>query len=80
VQANGKVVLILNPVPLTQQAAQPQNFSARVIAEPVRKTPLIMIVDDSLTVRKITTRLLTRVGYDVITAKDGVDALESSPI
>jgi chemosensory pili system protein ChpA (sensor histidine kinase/response regulator) len=35
-----------------------------------------MIVDDSLTVRKITSRTLTRAGFDVITAKDGIDALE----
>jgi chemosensory pili system protein ChpA (sensor histidine kinase/response regulator) len=38
--------------------------------------PLIMVVDDSLTVRKITGRLLEREGYKVVTAKDGVDALE----
>ncbi len=38
--------------------------------------PVVVIVDDSLTVRKVTSRLLTRVGYEVITAKDGVDALE----
>ena len=35
-----------------------------------------MVVDDSLTVRKITSRLLEREGYQVITAKDGLDALE----
>jgi chemosensory pili system protein ChpA (sensor histidine kinase/response regulator) len=35
-----------------------------------------MIVDDSLTVRKITSRLLTREGYMVIAAKDGLDALQ----
>ena len=35
-----------------------------------------MVVDDSLTVRKITSRLLTRENYQVLTAKDGVDALE----
>jgi len=38
--------------------------------------PTIIIVDDSLTVRKITSRLLAREGYQVMTAKDGVDALE----
>jgi CheY-like chemotaxis protein len=38
--------------------------------------PTVMVVDDSLTVRKITGRLLEREGYRVITAKDGVDALE----
>jgi chemosensory pili system protein ChpA (sensor histidine kinase/response regulator) len=35
-----------------------------------------MVVDDSLTVRKITSRLLARSGYQVVTAKDGLDALE----
>ena len=35
-----------------------------------------MVVDDSLTVRKISGRLLARHGYHVLTAKDGVDALE----
>ncbi|HRD91778.1 MAG TPA: response regulator, partial [Accumulibacter sp.] len=38
--------------------------------------PTVMIVDDSLTVRKITSRLLARERYQVMTAKDGVDALE----
>jgi chemosensory pili system protein ChpA (sensor histidine kinase/response regulator) len=35
-----------------------------------------MVVDDSLTVRKITGRLLAREGYQVLLAKDGVEALE----
>ena len=35
-----------------------------------------MIVDDSLTVRKIAGRLLMREGFDVVTAKDGLDALQ----
>ena len=35
-----------------------------------------MIVDDSLTIRKITSRLLTRAGFAVSTARDGVDALQ----
>jgi chemosensory pili system protein ChpA (sensor histidine kinase/response regulator) len=38
--------------------------------------PTVMVVDDSLTVRKITSRLLAREGYEVILAKDGVDGLE----
>jgi chemosensory pili system protein ChpA (sensor histidine kinase/response regulator) len=35
-----------------------------------------MVVDDSLTVRKVTQRLLEREGFRVLLAKDGVDALE----
>jgi chemosensory pili system protein ChpA (sensor histidine kinase/response regulator) len=42
----------------------------------VAAQPTVMVVDDSLTVRKITSRLLTREGYQVVLAKDGVDALE----
>ena len=37
--------------------------------------PTIMVVDDSLTVRRVTQRLLERQGYTVLLAKDGVDAL-----
>lgn len=41
-----------------------------------RSVPLVMVVDDSLTVRKITSRMLTREGFEVVTAKDGVDGLQ----
>jgi chemosensory pili system protein ChpA (sensor histidine kinase/response regulator) len=35
-----------------------------------------MVVDDSITMRKVTSRVLENHNYEVITAKDGVDALE----
>lgn len=38
--------------------------------------PLILVVDDSVTVRKVTSRILKRQGYQVATAKDGVEALK----
>jgi len=38
--------------------------------------PLVLVVDDSLTVRRVTQRLLTREGYRVTLAKDGLEALE----
>jgi chemosensory pili system protein ChpA (sensor histidine kinase/response regulator) len=77
VQGDGKVVLILNPVPLLQQVeGAHQEAAPAAVVEPVRRVPVVMVVDDSLTVRKITTRLLSRAGYQVVTAKDGVDALE----
>lgn len=42
----------------------------------LRTQNIIMVVDDSLTVRRVTQRLLAREGYQVVLAKDGVDALE----
>jgi chemosensory pili system protein ChpA (sensor histidine kinase/response regulator) len=41
-----------------------------------RAAPTVMVVDDSLTVRRITGRLLVRQGYTVVEARDGVEALE----
>ncbi|MBT9597951.1 MAG: Hpt domain-containing protein [Vitreoscilla sp.] len=38
--------------------------------------PLVLVVDDSLTVRRVTQRLLQREGYRVTLARDGMDALE----
>jgi len=35
-----------------------------------------MVVDDSVTVRKVTSRVLEREGFLVVTAKDGVEATE----
>ena len=81
VLGDGQVVLILNPVALASRAplVSVQNAIPSVVAPvttAVAALPTVMVVDDSLTVRKITSRLLTREGYQVILAKDGVDALE----
>jgi chemosensory pili system protein ChpA (sensor histidine kinase/response regulator) len=38
--------------------------------------PLILVVDDSITVRRVTQRLLQREGYRVSMAADGLQALE----
>jgi chemosensory pili system protein ChpA (sensor histidine kinase/response regulator) len=38
--------------------------------------PLVMVVDDSITVRRVTQRLLRREGYRVVLASDGLQALE----
>jgi chemosensory pili system protein ChpA (sensor histidine kinase/response regulator) len=81
VLGNGQVVLILNPItlrplPTIAFAAPlaPYLSSTPVAAPPA--IPTILVVDDSLTVRKFTTRLLLREGYQVLTAKDGIEALE----
>jgi chemosensory pili system protein ChpA (sensor histidine kinase/response regulator) len=75
VLADGRVALIMNPVQLASRAAP--SAPRLTDTAPVKAlAPLVMVVDDSLTVRKITGRLLEREGYRVVTAKDGVDALE----
>ena len=43
---------------------------------PVVQAPLVLVVDDSLTVRRVTQRMLVREGYRVSLAKDGLEALE----
>ena len=75
VSGNGTVILIINPVAFTQRIAVSRKI-AKAEAAAVHKVPVVMVVDDSLTVRKITGRLLARSGYQVLTAKDGVDAME----
>ncbi|MBI3903419.1 MAG: Hpt domain-containing protein [Nitrosomonadales bacterium] len=76
VLGNGAVVLILNPAQLAQRIAAAPSAVRKAVPEKLRRQPLVMVVDDSLTVRKITSRLLARSGYQVATASDGVDALE----
>jgi chemosensory pili system protein ChpA (sensor histidine kinase/response regulator) len=49
--------------------------SASEPARGLQTLPVVMVVDDSLTVRKVTQRLLVREGYQVVLCKDGVDAL-----
>ena len=56
---------------LRRSAAQIQLQAETDLARPT----LVMVVDDSVTVRKVTTRLLERAGMNALTAKDGVDAL-----
>ena len=85
VLGNGEIVLIINPVTLAQRAdivAFDPSTESRVpsaaakAAAAASARPMVMVVDDSLTVRKITSRLLQREGFDVTTARDGMDALQ----
>jgi chemosensory pili system protein ChpA (sensor histidine kinase/response regulator) len=54
---------------------EPAESKAKPV-QGLRTQNIVMVVDDSLTVRRVTQRLLTREGYQVVLAKDGVDALE----
>ncbi|MBC8022588.1 MAG: response regulator, partial [Burkholderiales bacterium] len=84
VLGNGQVVLILNPVQLVHREGA---AAAQVTVAPAAREPdlaansrsghaLVMVVDDSLTVRKSMGRMLAREGYEFVTAKDGEDALQ----
>ena len=79
--ADGKVVLILDinglirhgvSTHVVSQSDKPVKHDTSADADR-RKT--VMVVDDSITMRRVATKLLTRHHYDVVTAKDGVDAL-----
>lgn len=74
---DGRVVLILDllaPIRATQARLAQEPSLTEIDSEP-HKPLLIMVVDDSVTVRKVTSRLLERHGMNVLTAKDGVDAM-----
>ncbi|GAA4352778.1 hypothetical protein GCM10023165_42490 [Variovorax defluvii] len=90
VLASGAVALIYNPVALAavhgEEARRLQSgtVEATVAARgsdtpPVQappQVPLVLVVDDSITVRRVTQRLLQREGYRVALAADGLQALE----
>jgi chemosensory pili system protein ChpA (sensor histidine kinase/response regulator) len=75
---DGSVVVILDVAPLVRrQAALPRDAEpVAPVATESRRVPLVMVVDDSVTMRKVTGRVLERHNFEVATAKDGVDALE----
>lgn len=84
IMGDGSVSIILDTQAMARHAAASarpkaaleESKAATTTAREVSRKPLVMVVDDSVTVRKVTTRLLERQGYDVVSAKDGVDAIE----
>lgn len=87
VLASGAVVLIYNPVALAtvygEQARQMALDTVHASGDgheqeksEASEVPLVLVVDDSITVRRVTQRLLKREGYRVALASDGLQALE----
>lgn len=78
ISANGEVVVILDPGPMIRHAlihgirAVPAEERLQVESNQA----LVMVVDDSITMRKVTSRVLESHDYEVITARDGVEATE----
>lgn len=88
--ASGAIVLIYNPVAVATvygaqvrqiALAEKQNLENGVItpkaALAANHIPLVLVVDDSITVRRVTQRLLQREGFRVALAADGYLALEA---
>ncbi len=91
VLASGAVALIYNPVALASlyggaarawvraqraQGDQKRQSTAQAAHGGTGQAPLVLVVDDSITVRRVTQRLLKREGYRVALATDGEQALE----
>jgi chemosensory pili system protein ChpA (sensor histidine kinase/response regulator) len=78
VLGDGSVLLILNPADLRSQA--PARLAAgrliRSRTAPARRVFDVLIVDDSLSVRRVVANLIKNTGWNPIQAKDGVEALD----
>lgn len=81
VLGDGSVVIILDVMSFVRMAdLRPREVpkakeEAIEAVEPEARIRTVMVVDDSVTVRKVTSRLIERQGWEVVTAKDGVDAI-----
>ena len=78
ITGDGQVVVIIDTGPLIRQALMAGATPAPPLASGSerRKQLLAMVVDDSITMRKVTSRVLESRDFEVITARDGVDATE----
>ncbi|MDF1588638.1 MAG: Hpt domain-containing protein [Gammaproteobacteria bacterium] len=83
IMGDGQVTFVLDIPTLIEDAtisgqADKQRSKNSVLVEPEQvevRTPVAMVVDDSITMRKASGNLLKRHGFDVITARDGIDAV-----
>lgn len=75
VMPDGSIALIINPLLFLVSDPHKNNkkFTSVKAATPIFK---VLVVDDSLTVRRISQRLLERAGYSVLLARDGLHAIE----
>ena len=76
IMGDGSVMLILDLIALMRNVGASPQHSVSKPKKSASQKPVVLIIDDSVTVRKVTSRLLERNGYETQTANDGVDALE----
>lgn len=76
---DGRVVLITNPADLVQKLDEreaPRPARTPVITQQISRAYDVMVVDDSISVRRVLSNLIASVGWNPIPAKDGLEALE----
>ena len=72
---DGRVIMILDAGTLVR-AQRPVDAARAAVPQPATSTQLTaLVVDDSITMRRVTQRLLERRGAKVFTARDGLDAI-----
>jgi chemosensory pili system protein ChpA (sensor histidine kinase/response regulator) len=71
---DGRIVVILDMGSLVRSEWRARASETAILDQRDRRT-VALVVDDSITVRRVTQRLLERNGMRVLTAKDGVDAV-----
>ncbi|NOR66151.1 MAG: response regulator [Woeseiaceae bacterium] len=71
---DGRIVLILDIAALVRTGA-PVVELKKTAPMPTDDRPLALVVDDSITVRRVMERFLQRNGLRVVTARDGLDAI-----
>ncbi|MGO9037012.1 MAG: Hpt domain-containing protein [Steroidobacteraceae bacterium] len=71
---DGRIVVILDMGSLVRSEWRVRPTDTTVLDQRDRRT-FALVVDDSITVRRVTQRLLERNGMRVLTAKDGMDAV-----
>ena len=73
--ADGRSASVLDVPAMVRAAATERDRVARSAKSTRRRAPLVLVADDSITVRTVTSRLLGREGMEVMTAKDGIETL-----
>ncbi len=73
---DGRIVVILDAAAIVRMPVPEVDAEQFMREEEENLPPLALVVDDSITMRRVTQRLLERNGMRVLTAKDGVEVLE----
>ncbi len=78
IAADGRVIIILDMGPLIRRGLEQAIEPVQSLVAPRKQAhqPLVMVVDDSITMRKVTSRVLENHSIEVMTALDGIDAIE----